>query len=257
MALLCWDDGPAADPWAVASFPRFLAVMNLSLQIKRQKFAERFRKTTPRRKQASPSRGLSDGTPGGSHVVVGRRDRESSSATRRHGFQNGGVDVPGPTQGQASDGAARTKLGWMALLRAADASQETPLVVLRLLFKFVCLVLITYSYTFREAMHVGLLSMVYSFDIYVACSLIFEGIAAVVSPVMGIELEAAFNKPFRAHSLADFWGKRWNLLVSNLLRVSIYDPVLRVLLWSTLSRPDLNNESKSSTLGSPERSQGE
>ncbi len=32
--LLCWDVGPASDPWGVATFSRFLAVMNLSLHLK-------------------------------------------------------------------------------------------------------------------------------------------------------------------------------------------------------------------------------
>lgn len=54
----------------------------------------------------------------------------------------------------------------------------------------------------------------------------FEGIAATVSPLLGIELEAAYDKPFLAHSLANFWGQRWNILISDLLRVSVYDPVL-------------------------------
>jgi hypothetical protein len=34
LLLLCWDAGPAADPWAFSSFPRFLAVISLSLQLK-------------------------------------------------------------------------------------------------------------------------------------------------------------------------------------------------------------------------------
>jgi len=87
---------------------------------------------------------------------------------------------------------------------------------------------ITYAIAFTPK---GLQPVLYSFFIYIAVSLIFEGIAALVSPLMGIELEPSFNKPFLADSLADFWGKRWNLLVSNLLRVSIYDPVVRFLLW--------------------------
>jgi hypothetical protein len=220
VALLCWDQGPVADPWAMASFPRFLAVMNLSLQIKRQKFAERFTKANPSTT---------------SSVVVAPQDRELSTTRHRNGelrssdsTQNGGS-----TRDDDGGGSRKAVGGWMAV----EASQETPMVVLRLLFKFVFLGLIIRSYRYRDAMHVGLVGLVYSFEIYVACSLIFEGIAAVVSPMVGIELEAAFDKPFLAHSLADFWGRRWNLLVSNLLRVSVYDPVLKLMLWS---RPGLH-----------------
>ncbi|KAG0589662.1 hypothetical protein KC19_1G037700 [Ceratodon purpureus] len=248
VALLCWDQGPVADPWAIASFPRFLAVMNLSLQIKRQKFAERFKKASVGR--VKPSKHTKDSLNGASHVVVAPQENETSSTTRH---RNGHLEMSsdnGCTAEDDGDGGSRKGVGWMALLKAVEASQETPLVVLRLLFKFVFLGVIVYSYKYRDLMHVGVLALVYSFDIYVACSLIFEGIAAVVSPLMGIELEPAFDKPFVAHSLADFWGKRWNLLVSNLLRVSIYDPLLRILLWS---QADLHKSK--ATLGLQEHSQ--
>ncbi|CAK9309580.1 unnamed protein product [Citrullus colocynthis] len=41
----------------------------------------------------------------------------------------------------------------------------------------------------------------------------------------GVELEPSSNEPFLATSLQDFWGRRWNLLVSNTLRYGIYKPV--------------------------------
>ncbi len=34
LVLLCWDAGPAFDPWGIATFSRFLPVMNLSLHLK-------------------------------------------------------------------------------------------------------------------------------------------------------------------------------------------------------------------------------
>lgn len=224
IVLLCWDDGPAADPWAVASFPRFLAVMNLSLQIKRQKFGDRSTKTKNR--VTTPSITI-DSINGSSAGVVEASDRECSSATRRHGS-----DIDTSVSVAESRSSDSKNQGWIAALKGVDESQEMHTVVIRLLFKFVCVMVMTYSFDYRASMPIGLLYFLYSFYIYVVCSLIFEGIAAVVSPLMGIELEPSFDKPFLAHSLADFWGKRWNLLVSNLLRVSVYDPVLRLLLWS-------------------------
>ncbi|XP_023525214.1 probable long-chain-alcohol O-fatty-acyltransferase 5 [Cucurbita pepo subsp. pepo] len=41
----------------------------------------------------------------------------------------------------------------------------------------------------------------------------------------GIELEPPSNEPYLATSLRDFWGRRWNLLVSNTLRWSVFLPV--------------------------------
>jgi hypothetical protein len=51
-----------------------------------------------------------------------------------------------------------------------------------------------------------------------------------MSAATGIELEPAYNKPFLSSSLTDFWGKRWNLLISNLMRTAVYEPVLYVCL---------------------------
>ncbi|KAH7842296.1 hypothetical protein Vadar_003722 [Vaccinium darrowii] len=43
--------------------------------------------------------------------------------------------------------------------------------------------------------------------------------------VVGLELEPPSNEPYFATSLQDFWGKRWNLMVTNNLRHTVYDPV--------------------------------
>ncbi|EEE60653.1 hypothetical protein OsJ_14102 [Oryza sativa Japonica Group] len=40
-----------------------------------------------------------------------------------------------------------------------------------------------------------------------------------------MELEPPFDRPYLASSLRDFWGRRWNLMVSAILRPSVYDPV--------------------------------
>ncbi|XP_038899806.1 probable long-chain-alcohol O-fatty-acyltransferase 5 [Benincasa hispida] len=40
-----------------------------------------------------------------------------------------------------------------------------------------------------------------------------------------VVLEPSSNEPYLATSLQDFWGRRWNLLVSNTLRYGIYRPV--------------------------------
>ncbi|XP_024369341.1 acyl-CoA--sterol O-acyltransferase 1 [Physcomitrium patens] len=203
IVLLCWDDGPASDPWAIASFPRFLAVMNLSLQIKREKFSQRLK----------------------GHRIKSKSRDSNSAAIPSDVALNG-------NESKLTEPQKPTKSSWRSLLKSVDGSLDWHMVVLRLLFKFVVVLLITCSYAYRSSMPLGLLYVIYSFHIYIVASLIFEGIAAIVSPMMGIELEAAFDKPFLAHSLSDFWGKRWNLLVSNLMRVSIYDPMLRFLLWN-------------------------
>ncbi|KAA0048137.1 hypothetical protein IC582_001142 [Cucumis melo] len=49
--------------------------------------------------------------------------------------------------------------------------------------------------------------------------------AIVGSAFDGVVLEPPSNEPYLATSLQDFWGRRWNLLVSNTLRYGIYRPV--------------------------------
>lgn len=42
---------------------------------------------------------------------------------------------------------------------------------------------------------------------------------------LGMEMEPQFDRPYLSASLRDFWGRRWNLMVSAILRPSVYDPV--------------------------------
>ncbi|KAM7268479.1 hypothetical protein ACFE04_010645 [Oxalis oulophora] len=42
--------------------------------------------------------------------------------------------------------------------------------------------------------------------------------------LLGLELEPLFNEPYLSNSLQDFWGRRWNLTVTNVLRPTVYDP---------------------------------
>ncbi|CAK9190739.1 unnamed protein product [Sphagnum troendelagicum] len=154
LVLLCWDAGPASDPWAIATFPRFLAVMNLSLHLKTQ----------------------------------------SSRASR--------------------------------IAPESDESKLWYIVLLRLFFKFIFLAMIIASYSFRAQLPWWVIYILYSAQVYITPSLIFDGVSLLASVALGIETEPAFNKPFLSDSLTDFWGRRWNLLISNLLRVAVYEPVL-------------------------------
>ncbi|CAN6850222.1 unnamed protein product [Brassica oleracea] len=46
--------------------------------------------------------------------------------------------------------------------------------------------------------------------------------------IFGCDLEPQFNEPYLATSLQDFWGRRWNLMVTQLLKPAIYIPVRRL-----------------------------
>lgn len=222
LALLCWDEGPAADPWAVASFPRFIAVMNLSLHLKRQKFSEREKEYIATATNLRLKRKSSFERVKGSGMATSDR---ITSVTRRTTHI---VDNPTNTSAAKNNGddvkpSRKHEYSWIEIFSESMAWQ---MVWLRLFVKFVALGCVCYLYTFRESIPPMVIYFVYCWHMYIICSLMFEGIAATVSPLLGIELEAAYDKPFLAHSLANFWGQRWNILISDLLRVSVYDPVL-------------------------------
>ncbi|KAK9268220.1 hypothetical protein L1049_010663 [Liquidambar formosana] len=45
--------------------------------------------------------------------------------------------------------------------------------------------------------------------------------------LLGLKLEPQFNNPHLSTSLQDFWGKRWNIMVTNILRPTVYNPLFR------------------------------
>ncbi|KAJ6716137.1 LONG-CHAIN-ALCOHOL O-FATTY-ACYLTRANSFERASE 3-RELATED [Salix koriyanagi] len=49
--------------------------------------------------------------------------------------------------------------------------------------------------------------------------------AVLARNLLGLELEPQFNEPYFATSLQDFWGCRWNLVVTSILRPTVYEPI--------------------------------
>ncbi|GLT83613.1 hypothetical protein SLE2022_018910 [Rubroshorea leprosula] len=45
---------------------------------------------------------------------------------------------------------------------------------------------------------------------------------------LGFDLEPQSNEPLLATGLQDFWGRRWNLMSSDILRQTIYNPLRRI-----------------------------
>ncbi|KAE8701906.1 Acyl-CoA--sterol O-acyltransferase 1 [Hibiscus syriacus] len=83
------------------------------------------------------------------------------------------------------------------------------------------------AYDYVEYMHPGFIKLLYSLHIYFFLEIVLAIGAAVVQSFSGLELEPQFNEPFLSTSLQDFWGKRWNLMVSSILRPTVYEPTLR------------------------------
>ncbi|WRX28098.1 Wax synthase domain - like 8 [Theobroma cacao] len=104
----------------------------------------------------------------------------------------------------------------------------------------VSIVLRTYE-NYKHCLNHKHVFLIYAFVTYHGTQLLFA-LSAIPARLLlqGVELEPQFNAPLFSTSLQDFWGHRWNLRVSDLLRETVYNPVRRVSTiiigprWSSL-----------------------
>lgn len=116
-----------------------------------------------------------------------------------------------------------------------DQNKETPspktlekgqISLLNYATKGVLLAVLLKVYEYSEFIHPKVLLGLYCFHIYFFLELILAVVAAVAKALLGFELEPQFNEPYLSSSLQDFWGRRWNLMVTSILRPTVYEPTL-------------------------------
>lgn len=61
---------------------------------------------------------------------------------------------------------------------------------------------------------------------YCFICLMMDGPASFLVPVLGFDIIPTFDPPWLATSMADFWGRRWNITTSHMLRATVYDPIV-------------------------------
>ncbi|ONK63555.1 uncharacterized protein A4U43_C07F16470 [Asparagus officinalis] len=91
--------------------------------------------------------------------------------------------------------------------------------------KLALLVLLTPIYRHKSQIHPWAVLALYSLYTYLILDLILSITKFSVGTLLGLTLEPQANDPFKSDSLQDFWGRRWNLMVTGILRPSVYDPV--------------------------------
>lgn len=84
-------------------------------------------------------------------------------------------------------------------------------------------------YDYNDYIHPKVIWAVYSFHIYFGLEIILAVFGGSARALLGIELEPQFDEPYLSTSLQEFWGRRWNIMVSRILRPTIYDPVLNAM----------------------------
>ncbi|MCL7034316.1 hypothetical protein MKW94_013705 [Papaver nudicaule] len=94
-----------------------------------------------------------------------------------------------------------------------------------LAIKGLILGLLTIIYEHKQIIHPSLMLVYYCCYLYLCLELLLAMVAAMVSKLLKLDLEPQFNEPFLSTSLQDFWGHRWNLMVPNILKPTVYDPV--------------------------------
>ncbi|KAL6975238.1 hypothetical protein U1Q18_024033 [Sarracenia purpurea var. burkii] len=80
----------------------------------------------------------------------------------------------------------------------------------------------------RDVLHPKIVLTLYCLLVFLMVEVILSLANAAAGALMAVELEPPSDEPYLATSLQDFWGKRWNLLVSNTLRHTVYKPVRSV-----------------------------
>ncbi|KAI3814839.1 hypothetical protein L1987_14485 [Smallanthus sonchifolius] len=81
------------------------------------------------------------------------------------------------------------------------------------------------AYDFNQYIHPKVRMSLNCFHTYFMLEIVLAMVAYVAQTVGQMELEPQFDEPYLATSLQDFWGKRWNLMVTSILHPTVYDPV--------------------------------
>lgn len=80
-------------------------------------------------------------------------------------------------------------------------------------------------YDYKEYLHPNVRLLLYGFHMYIMLEMFLAIFASLARLLVKAELEPQFDEPYLSSSLQDFWGKRWNLMVSSILKPTVYDPV--------------------------------
>ncbi|CAB4275665.1 unnamed protein product [Prunus armeniaca] len=105
---------------------------------------------------------------------------------------------------------------------SAPKGQKSPLN-----YAIKALILATSLHVFhnKQFIHPKIILFLYSIYMYTGLELVMALVASLAQAFLGVDFEPQFDEPYLATSLQDFWGRRWNIMVSRILHPTVYDPV--------------------------------
>ncbi|GFR44080.1 hypothetical protein Agub_g5240 [Astrephomene gubernaculifera] len=93
--------------------------------------------------------------------------------------------------------------------------------------KVVVLGLIAYiALTYGDSLPQVLRHYMHIMGLYSFVGFLMDGPAALAVEALELPLVPTFDEPWKSCSLADFWGRRWNITTSSVLRVLLYDCIV-------------------------------
>ncbi|KAL3355082.1 hypothetical protein AABB24_019263 [Solanum stoloniferum] len=116
-----------------------------------------------------------------------------------------------------------------------ETTKKTTNSTLNLVTKITLLATLISVYNYKDNLHPKLLLFCYCLHIYFFLEILLTMVSTMVRVASRVELEPPFDEPYKTSSLQDFWGKRWNFMVTNILRPTVYNPV-RSLMLDRISR---------------------
>ena len=79
-------------------------------------------------------------------------------------------------------------------------------------------------YDYTDHIHPKVILFIYCVHVYLCLEIILAIVAGMARALLRIDLEPQFDEPYLSSSLQDFWGRRWNIIVTRILRPTVYEP---------------------------------
>ncbi|KAB2086186.1 hypothetical protein ES319_A04G011900v1 [Gossypium barbadense] len=105
---------------------------------------------------------------------------------------------------------------------------KPPQISILFAIKVIILALLYHCYSYKQNLHKNVVLAMYGAHVYIELELTLALAAIPARAMFGLEIEPQFNEPYLTTSLQDFWGRRWNLMVTSILRPTVYYTMRRI-----------------------------